>query len=80
MDADNFSSPQTHDGQKESLSRKVNAVEPEAQGRHNTMEHLALLRVDADSFSGSQHLCYSKKSFQSTLSKYTESAINYTCE
>merc|ERR1712233_99527 len=63
MEGDNFSSPQTE--QIESPSPEVNEAEPQAHGRHRTMEHLTLLRVDADSITGSQH---SKKSFQSTLS------------
>ena len=58
------------DGQTESATTKVNAVEPPGQGRRRTMEHLNLLRADhADSFTPSHH---GKKSFQSTLSKYTQ--------
>ena len=71
MEGDKFSSPQIYDEQMESPSPEVNEAEPQAHGRHRTMEHLTLLRVDADSITGSQH---SKKSFQSTLSKYTDYA------
>ena len=77
MEDENFSRPESDDEQNESCSSEVNAVEPQAHGRHNTMEHLNLLRMDADSFTGPQH---SKKSFQSTLSKYTDYAKNSTCE
>ena len=74
MEVGNFSGPRSDDGQKESASTKDNAAEPQTEGRQNTMEHLTLLRVDSDSFSAGARHC--KKSFQSTLSKYTESAIN----
>ena len=77
MEDENFSRPESDDEQNESRSSEVNAVEPQAHGRHNTMEHLNLLRMDADSLTGPQH---SKKSFQSTLSKYTECAVNYMCD
>ena len=68
-----YAGPQMDGGQTESPTTEVNAVEPPAQGRHRTMEHLTLMRPDADSFTASHN---SKKSFQSTLSKYTESAKN----
>ena len=77
MEIEYFDSPQICDGQTKSLTEDVNPVDPEAKGRHRTMEHLALMREDGNSFITTPSL-HSKKSFQSTLSKYTKSAINFT--
>ena len=52
------------------ISENPTAVE--AKGRHSTMENVALLREFDDSFIAASF--HNKKSFKSTLSKYTERA------
>ena len=55
------------------ISENPTAVEAaQAKGRHSTMENVTLLREFDDSFIAASF--HNKKSFKSTLSKYTESA------